>query len=314
MKKFGTPSGAAPGWAKENVGFAALGTPFAAGMFDAEFLFPVPLPLFLSAFFLPLFLLPLFLLLLCLFGAGFLAWAGVVVVPGWLCAEVVCFFPGRVGCGAVWVDVVEVDVEVVVELDFEVEVEVEVEVGLEVEVEVEVEVGLEVEVEVEVAVVVGLGVEVELLVVELVEGESVVVVVVWVGHETPTTVPPAGTGTGLVAVGIVTWMSPVGRWTVAMQSASAAGIMAIAWTASTVITVASPTVSFRLLNTLAYLLPPPSVRNLATPLPSRGANRKLPIGIGVCNAEPFDGGVVDTQPYGRQRGEVSERTPFGSAG
>jgi hypothetical protein len=306
MKKFGTPSGAAPGWAKENVGFAALGTPFAAGLFDAEFLFPVPLPLFLPLF-LVAFFLPLFLLLLGLFEAGLLAWAGVVVVPGWLCVEVVCFFPGRVGCGAVWVEVVEVDVEVVVEVDVEreVEVELEVDVGLEVEVEVEVEV--------DVAVVVGLVVELELLVVELVDGESVVVVVC-VGHETPTTVPPAGTGTGLVAVGIVTWMSPVGRWTVAMQSASAAGIMAIAWTASTVITVASPTVSFRLLNTLAYLLPPSSVRNVATPLPSRDAMRKLPIGIGVCNAEPFDRGVVDTQPYGRQRGEVSERTPFGSAG
>jgi hypothetical protein len=97
-----------------------------------------------------------------------------------------------------------------------------------------------------------------------------------------------------------------------MQSARASGIIAMAWTASTVITVASPTVSFRLLNTLAYLLPPSGMRNMATPLPHCSAQRKLPIGIQVCNAEPFDGGiVVDTQPYGRQGGRLSERHPFG---
>lgn len=40
MKKFGTPSGAGPGKANENVGFAGVGTPFfdvAAGGFGTFF-------------------------------------------------------------------------------------------------------------------------------------------------------------------------------------------------------------------------------------------------------------------------------------
>jgi hypothetical protein len=181
-----------------------------------------------------------------------LALAGVVVVPGWLCVEVACFFPGWVGCGAVCVDVVDV----VVEVDGEVVVEVEVEGEVEVEVDVVVGVGVDVDVEVDVE----LGaVVVELLVVEVVAVGSVVVLdVVSDAHATLTTVPGEGSWTGLVAVGIVTVMSlPVRRWAVATQSASATGIMAIAWTASTVIAVASPTVSFRLLNTLP--LSPPAI-------------------------------------------------------
>lgn len=207
-----------------------MGTPFAPGFFAPGFLLPVPLPFFLA---------------LCLCEAGFLVLVGVVVVPGWLCVEVACFFPGWAGCGAVCVDVVEVEVEVVVELEVELEVEVEVELELELDVELEVELDVELD-----------ELDVALLVVEVVDGESVVVVVS-VGHETPTRVPPAGSGTGLVAAGMATVASPVGRRTVARQSASATGIMAIAWMASTVITVASATVSFRLLNTLG--LSPPAI-------------------------------------------------------
>ena len=148
-------------------------------MFGRDFLVPVPLPFF------DLFLLEL----------GRFVFEGVVVVPGWGCVEVFCFFPGCVGCGAVCVDVVEVDVEVVVEVELEGEVEVELEVDV---------VGL------------GVDVEVELPVVDVVvdgSGAEVVVdvVAVVVGHETPTSVPPGGSGTGLDAFGTVTVTSPVAR-------------------------------------------------------------------------------------------------------
>jgi hypothetical protein len=179
MKKFGTPSGAAPGWANEKVGFAGVGAPFALlfFFFGRDFLLPVPFP------FLDLFLLEL----------GRFVLEGVVVVPGWGCVEVFCFFPGCVGCGAVCVDVVDVEVEVVVEVEGEVEVELEVDV-----------------------VGVGVDVEVELPFVDVVldrGGADVVVdvVAVVVGHVTPTRVPPGGSGTGLEAFGTLTVMTPVGR-------------------------------------------------------------------------------------------------------
>lgn len=92
---------------------------------------------------------------------------------------------------------------------------------------------------------------------------------------------PAGTLTGSVIV------CPVISATVTVQeSADATGISAIACMASAVATVASATVSFRLLNTLRYLLPPRGVRNCAAPQPRGGAKRTLPAGVEVCNDEP----------------------------
>ena len=48
MKKFGTPIGAAPGSANENVGLDAVGTPRLPRGFDGlvDFFFGLPLPLF----------------------------------------------------------------------------------------------------------------------------------------------------------------------------------------------------------------------------------------------------------------------------
>jgi hypothetical protein len=68
------------------------------------------------------------------------------------------------------------------------------------------------------------------------------------------------------------------------ESAWATGSAAIPETARTDPPVASATSSFRLLNTLAYLLPAGSSR---TSRDGRGAGRTLLIGFKLCNAEPF---------------------------
>jgi len=120
-----------------------------------------------------------------------------------------------------------------------------------VEVDVEVEVVVDVELELELLL------DVVVLVVDVVVGEDWVVVVAAGAHESDTAWAPvgspgiwergvfAGTLTGRETV----W--PVISTTVTVHvSAEATGISARACTANTVATVASATVSFRLLNTL----------------------------------------------------------------
>jgi hypothetical protein len=68
------------------------------------------------------------------------------------------------------------------------------------------------------------------------------------------------------------------------ESAWAAGSATIPEPASTDPPVASATSSFRLLNTLAYLLPAGSS---GTCRDGRGADRTLLIDLKLCNAEPF---------------------------
>jgi hypothetical protein len=202
-----------------------------------------------------------------------------------VCEDGACFLPGSEGCGAACVDVVEVEVELEVEVVLEVEVEVEVEVE-----EVEVGDGLGGELDVELTL--ELLDVVLLLVVDVVTLGSALVVVDDVedveGHEIDTTVAPGGSGTGLDAVGMLTVVSvPDGRRTVAMQpSATATGISAIACTPSTVSTVASAIVSFRLFNTLACILPPSDVGSFRAPRPRCGARGKLLAGVPLFNAQP----------------------------
>jgi hypothetical protein len=147
--------------------------------------------------------------------------------------------PGCDGRGAVCVDVVEVDVEVELEVELDVELEVEVD---ELDVELELEVVL-------------------LLVVDVViVGVAIVDVVDVEPQSSATTTAPVGTVAGSWTFGSgVSCVASTGTWivvpsislTVAVQeSAAATGISAIAWMASTVTTVASATVSFRLLNTV----------------------------------------------------------------
>jgi hypothetical protein len=68
------------------------------------------------------------------------------------------------------------------------------------------------------------------------------------------------------------------------ESAWATGIAAIPEPASTDPPVTSATSSFRLLNTLAFLLPPGSSRTCRD---GRGVGRTLLAGSALCNAEPF---------------------------
>ena len=84
MKKFGTPSGAAPGAANENVGFAGVGTPLALVV-----LLPLLLPL-------PLFLCFGLLLLLLLLLPLPPEWVldRPCEFPGWLCDDGFCVLPG----------------------------------------------------------------------------------------------------------------------------------------------------------------------------------------------------------------------------
>lgn len=137
-------------------------TPWAALCLEPGLRCPVPLPFFFLCLVLRFFL--------CL-ALGFFFCEGVVVVAGWLCEEVVCFLPGWDGCGAVCVEVVEVEVLEVVEAEVVVEVALDVDVELEDAELVALEVALLV---VEVAL---LAVEVALLVVEVVVGSAVVLVV-----------------------------------------------------------------------------------------------------------------------------------------
>ena len=120
-----------------------------------------------------------------------------------------------------------------------------------VEVDVEVEVVVDVELELELLL------DVVVLVVDVVVGEDWVVVVDAGAHESDTAWAPAGRPgiwesgvfAGTLTGSETVW--PVISTTVTVHvSAEATGISARACTASTVATVASATVSFRLLNTL----------------------------------------------------------------
>jgi hypothetical protein len=286
MKKFGTPIGAAPGSANEKVGFDELGAPpllplpadffgleLCLGLAGVVFFLPLPDPLWFE-------------------------------LPGCLREDGGWALPGCVACGGVCVEDVEVDVEVVVVLGRDVEVGVEVEVVVEVIAGVEVVVGVDedvnvvvdVDVEGDVDVDVEGVVDVDVNVDDDVNVDVLVVVgadVVVVGVQLSDTALPA-IGSWIAESGVpgatltsTVVVPPKGTATVTTQSSPrAAGSSAIACTASTVPTVASPTVSFRLLNTLAYLLPI-RVRMEMTSRSRGDVQSKLPAGIWVCNAEPF---------------------------
>jgi hypothetical protein len=229
MKKFGTPIGAGPGNANENVGFDGVGTPPApvggGGLFAAGVLV-------LAGFF--------GFAAVCFFlglGLGF-------ALGGVLCVDGFWGFAGPLGCGGpdgvvVVVPVVEVVLEVVLVVVLEV---VEVVPG----VVVEVVPGVVVEVVLGVVVEVVLGV-----VVEVVDGEQ--------DSDSFKIVPLTGTGIDESGVPGATStvklvVCPLAIVTVTTQvSADADGIAAMTLTASAVIRA---TTSFRLLNTVALLLPP----------------------------------------------------------
>jgi hypothetical protein len=71
-------------------------------------------------------------------------------------------------------------------------------------------------------------------------------------------------------------------------SADAAGSAASAETTSTTLVQATAKLSFRLLNAMAYLLPP-SVSATPVPRPLGGADRTLLTAIELCNVEPLLG-------------------------
>jgi len=256
MKKFGTPVGPVPGSENENVELDPV---------DVPPLVPVPLPFFFFGFELFLGLAAGFFLLEPLLDPG-------LRVFGWGREDGRCRLPGCVACGAVCVLDVDVDVDVDVVLD--------VEVGL-----VVVEVVLDVEVGLDVVDDVVVGLNVVVLVVELVVLVGVHVIdsaVPAIGSWIWSSGVPGGTLRSSVVV-----PPPAGSaTTTAQSSASATGSIATACTTSTVATVASATLSFLLLNTVTYLLPPSRVRGWAAPSPRRSSDWTLSTGIGLCNAEP----------------------------
>jgi hypothetical protein len=253
MKKFGTPIGAGPGSDSENVGMDGVGAPVCFAFLWVE---AFGLGLGLGA--------------LCFFAGGL---GGL----GW-CDEGVWTLAGPVGWGGLFGWPVVVELDVVVEL--EVDVEVDVEVGVELDV-----VGVELELEVEVELDVELGVDevveldVELLELEL-DPELVVEVVVGVktipGKQlsvSDTTTPVTGRTRDEMGVFGGTFTSnvyccpPTTNTVILQASADAVGS---AITAIVAAANASVTTSFRLLDTMAYLLLPARVRNRSVPRPHGG--------------------------------------------
>ena len=201
----------------------------------------MPLPLFFFFFFFFFFALALLFVVV------------VVVVVVVVCDEDFCDVPGPFGCGAVC----ELDVDVEVEprpdeVEDDDEDEDDEDVGDDEEEDDDDEDDDDEE-----------GDEV----VVVVSGEVIVVVVVLGVHDSEIAVAPGGSPgiadsgvpAGTSTVIVVVW--PVTSWTVTTQeSADATGSRAIAWTASTVLTVPSRIVSFLCLSTIALLLPPDGAR------------------------------------------------------
>ena len=268
MKKFGTPNGAGPGNENENVGFPADGTPPEPRNPEEDLLFDL-------ALFFPEDGAPpvdfFFLFGFFFFLAGFLALG--------LCAEGFCFFPEPEGVGGPE-DPVLVPVEVVVVVGTETEPDpVDPVVPVD-PVPVEPEPGAPD------------------------EHDSVTPITgSFTGSEIEDNGVPAGTFTVKESLPPPTTVTVITH-----ESAWATGIAAIAETARTDPPVASATTSFRLLNTLAYLLPAGSSRTCRD---GRGSGRTLLIGFKLCNAEPFMVGVCLSRRKTTSR--VSTDSPTGLA-
>ena len=250
MKKFGTPIGAGPGSESEKVGLVADGTPLPVGSLFAAGAVVFVLGLGLDFD----------------FDLGFWPEPGLIGLGPPLCVDVGWILPGPEGCGGVSVAPVEVVLvlEVVLELVpalvelLLVDVEL-VDVVLVVDVVELEEVGVELVVDglvVDELVVDGLVVD-GLVVDEpvVVAGPQLIVseaTTPWIGSDSDETGVPAGTSTGKVNC------CPPSRITVTVHAlAEASGIAASPRMISADVTAA---ISFRLPNTVAYLLLPSRVR------------------------------------------------------
>jgi hypothetical protein len=119
--------------------------------------------------------------------------------------------------------------------------------------------------------------------------DELAVVVVAGGHDVETLAMAAGRESGFGDTPGGSWKEsccPVTSVTVTVQSAAeATGSAASPNTVMAVLAAANATTSFRLLNTVGYLLPPCDVRESSAPRPNGGVRRTLLTALQLCNAE-----------------------------